>query len=74
MEKDKAAPLQKNEQRYVVQSGDVLNRIATRYKVRPDAILQRNKLPSPDRIVEGRTLIIPAPDAPPSPKSPHSEP
>jgi spore germination protein len=54
-------PLQKGEQRHVVQSGDTLNRIATQYKVRPEAIMQRNNLSSPDRVLLGIPLIIPTP-------------
>ncbi|MDR2696249.1 MAG: LysM peptidoglycan-binding domain-containing protein [Deltaproteobacteria bacterium] len=60
-EKADAAPLQKGEQRHTVQSGDSLGRIAAQYNVRPDAIMQRNKLSSPDLVRLGDALIIPAP-------------
>jgi LysM repeat protein len=43
----------------VVQSGDTLGRIAAQYGVKPDAIMQRNKLASPDRVLLGMPLIIP---------------
>jgi LysM repeat protein len=44
-----------------VQKKDSLDKIAARYGVSSKALLQRNNLSSPDRIVLGRTLIIPAP-------------
>jgi len=70
-DKDSASPpstehkdemtLLKGELRYVVQLGDSLSRIAAHFNVPPDAIMLRNKLSSPDLVVAGRTLIIPAP-------------
>jgi len=70
-ERHSEATLQAEEQRYIVQSGDTLFRIALRYKVRPEAIAQRNNLASPDRIVEGKALIIPASNALPTPPGAH---
>ena len=54
-------PHHKEEQRHVVQKGEILSKIAARYNVRPEAVMRRNDLSSPDLIVVGRTLIIPAP-------------
>lgn len=44
---------------YVVQSGDNLSRIAARFNVTVDAIVQANQLQDPNAIRIGQTLIIP---------------
>jgi|GEM_PF-901501 hypothetical protein len=51
----------REEQRHLVQRGDTLKKIAAQYNVPPQAIMQRNKLTSPDLVLLGHTLIIPAP-------------
>ena len=56
-----ASALQQGEIRHVVQSGDTLRKLGARYNVSPEAIMRRNKLPSPNHIVMGTTLIIPTP-------------
>ncbi|MCL2123821.1 MAG: LysM peptidoglycan-binding domain-containing protein, partial [Desulfovibrionaceae bacterium] len=61
-EENREIPLQDEEQRYVVQKGDRLDKIAAQYNVRPQTIVRRNKLPSPNHIVIGQTLVIPAPE------------
>jgi LysM repeat protein len=53
--------LQDGEQSHIVQKGDMLNKIAARYGISPNALMRRNSLPSPDHIILGHTLIIPAP-------------
>lgn len=44
---------------YVVQKGDNLSRIATRFNVTVDAIVRANHLKDPNAIQVGQTLIIP---------------
>lgn len=44
---------------YVVQSGDALQRIAERFGVTVEAIVERNALASPDAIQAGQRLEIP---------------
>ena len=44
---------------YVVQSGDTLHAIATRFGIAIQDIMRRNYLPKPDMIWVGQTLIIP---------------
>ncbi|MDR0238864.1 MAG: LysM peptidoglycan-binding domain-containing protein [Deltaproteobacteria bacterium] len=61
--------LQDGEQRHIVQKGELLDRIAARYNVRPEAIMRRNTLSSPNLIIIGKTLVIPAPDTPPQPQT-----
>lgn len=47
---------------YVVQSGDTLSRIASRFGVTMDDIMQANQLTDPDRLALGQELIIPNTD------------
>jgi LysM repeat protein len=47
-------------QRYVVQSGDVLVNIATRFGVTVSAIVRANNLSNPNALQVGQELIIPA--------------
>jgi LysM repeat protein len=44
---------------YVVQQGDTLTRIADRFGVTVQSIVERNGLPSPDAIEAGQRLDIP---------------
>lgn len=44
--------------RYTVQKGDILGRIATRYRTTASAIQRENKLPNSNRLRPGQTLII----------------
>jgi soluble lytic murein transglycosylase-like protein len=44
--------------RYTVQKGDILGRIATRYRTTSSAIQRENKLPNSNRLRPGQTLII----------------
>lgn len=44
---------------YVVQSGDSLSSIATRYNTSIDAILEANQLDNPDFVFVGQRLIVP---------------
>ncbi len=61
---------QEAETTYVVQPGDTLGRIATRFGVTAQAIAQANNLPSVDLIYVGQALVIPGvaptPSAPPA--------
>ena len=57
-----SAPSQQ-EQRHLVQRGDSLGKIAAQYNVPAEAIMQRNNLSAPDRVLLGHSLIIPAPVA-----------
>ena len=43
---------------YVVQSGDTLQSIATRYGVSPERIARDNMLQNPDQLVVGQALVI----------------
>lgn len=47
------------EQTYIVQPGDTIQRIANAFNVSVDAILLRNSIIDPNRIQRGQTLIIP---------------
>jgi LysM repeat protein len=47
-------------QRYVVQPGDTLSRIADRFGVSVQALQQANGIADQDVITVGQTLIIPA--------------
>lgn len=49
------------EHRHRTAPGESLSKIAARYGVGIKALMRRNGITSPDRIREGRTLIIPAP-------------
>ncbi|MCL1985482.1 MAG: LysM peptidoglycan-binding domain-containing protein, partial [Betaproteobacteria bacterium] len=55
--------LKEGEKSYVIQPGDQLNAIAARHAVSPEAVMERNNIPSPDLVTAGRTLIIPPPGA-----------
>jgi spore germination protein len=48
---------------YVVQPGDSLFTIARKYNITVDAIQNLNRLPNPDQLVVGQTLLIPGPPA-----------
>jgi nucleoid-associated protein YgaU len=53
---------------YVVQAGDNINRIARRFGVTPEAIIELNELRNPSRILPGQRLLIPVGSGPsPSP-------
>ncbi len=51
---------------YVVQSGDVLSRIAARHGVTQANLMAANNITNPDRIMAGQTLIIPGGAAAPA--------
>ncbi len=51
-------------QLYVVQNGDVLGAIATRFGVSVNAIMRANNMDNPDVLSLGQELIIPAPPTP----------
>lgn len=57
---------------YVVQPGDTLTRIATRFNVTVDALIRANKLANPNALQVGQTLTIPdgQPAAPASAATP----
>ena len=46
---------------HVVKEGDTLSAIATAYKVKTSAIVEANKLQSPDTLIVGQKLFIPQP-------------
>lgn len=46
---------------HVVQSGDSLWQIATRYNADIDSIVELNELPNPDQLVIGQSIVIPVP-------------
>ena len=46
---------------YVVRSGDTLRQIANRYGVNMNSIVQINRLPNPNQLLVGQSLIIPKP-------------
>ncbi|MFH1476786.1 MAG: LysM domain-containing protein [Verrucomicrobiota bacterium] len=46
---------------HVVQEGDTLSAIAAAYKVKTSAIIEANKLQSPDTLLKGQKLFIPQP-------------
>ncbi len=52
-------PAETSEQVYVVQPGDTMLVIATRYDVTVDDILQANSLNDPNFVFEGQRLVIP---------------
>jgi LysM repeat protein len=61
------------ETEHLVRSGETLGALARRYEVTIDAIVTRNALADPDRIIAGRSLIIPDPvaaTAPPTTAAP----
>jgi len=64
-----AAPLQGDQQVYVVQAGDTLLAIAARFGVTVEALMAANGLDDANYIVVGQELVIPAPveegDTPP---------
>ncbi len=47
---------------YIVQRGDTLFRIATRFNIPPDALADANDIPWMDRIYVGQILTIPSPN------------
>jgi LysM repeat protein len=53
-----------------IEPGENLSTIAARYKIDPGELMRRNNIASPDFIVSGRTLIIPAPGKTPAPPKP----
>lgn len=53
-----ASPLAANG-RYVVRAGDTLAKIAARFGVSPNAIIQANKIKRPDLLYTGMSLVIP---------------
>jgi len=46
---------------HVVKDGDTLSAIAAAYKVKTSAIIEANKLQSPDTLLKGQKLFIPQP-------------
>ncbi|HZD56841.1 MAG TPA: LysM peptidoglycan-binding domain-containing protein, partial [Anaerolineales bacterium] len=56
-------PLRDDPDQYVVQPGDTLNQIATKYGVGLDAIAEANDLLNVDYLEVGQLLTIPAPSA-----------
>ena len=46
---------------HVVKEGDTLSAIAAAYKVKASAIIEANKLQSPDTLLKGQKLFIPQP-------------
>jgi LasA protease len=48
---------------YVVQPGDTIGTIASRFGVTPEAIIQANHLTDPNALQVGQVLIIPVPDS-----------
>jgi LysM repeat protein len=46
---------------HVVKEGETLSAIATAYKVKINAIIEANKLQSPDMLLKGQKLFIPKP-------------
>jgi len=57
---------ERDQQTYVVQSGDMLSAIAERFSVSVEAITKANHITNPDSLEVGQTLIIPVvtPEAP----------
>ena len=53
------APVADGQLTYIVQSGDTLGEIATRFNVTIDAIAQANGIIDLDHIEEGQVLVIP---------------
>ena len=64
-----AAPPATGETVHVVQWGETLSMIASRYGVTMEAIMVINGLSNPDQIYAGQRLIIPTPDGPGGPGS-----
>jgi len=62
-----AAVVSAQDSTYVVQRGDTVQRIADRYGVTAAAIIARNNLTNPNRILVGQTLIIPTGQVSPGP-------
>ncbi|MCU0485133.1 MAG: LysM peptidoglycan-binding domain-containing M23 family metallopeptidase [Anaerolineales bacterium] len=54
------------EEQYVVQPGDILNKIARRYQVSLQLLISANQLQNPDYLEVGQLLVIPAPDPGPT--------
>jgi murein DD-endopeptidase MepM/ murein hydrolase activator NlpD len=52
--------LRSQEQQYVIQSGDTLRQIASRYGVSLNALITANQLENPDLLEIGQMIIIPA--------------
>lgn len=53
---------------YIVERGDTIGRIARRFGVTPESIIELNDLRNPNRILPGRRLLIPVgPGASPTP-------
>ncbi|HEY7600762.1 MAG TPA: LysM peptidoglycan-binding domain-containing protein [Candidatus Limnocylindrales bacterium] len=52
---------------YVVQRGDTINKIALRFGVTPESIIELNELRNPNLIVPGQLLLIPAGGTPSPP-------
>lgn len=48
------------DERYEVQSGDTLSRIANEHDVTIEALVEANELEDPDVLLEGQELVIPA--------------
>lgn len=65
----KLPELRSEAEQYVVQPGDTLGQIATRYGVSVDLIIQENELTNPNILSVGVPLTIPAP--PPQPPGPN---
>jgi LysM repeat protein len=65
-----AAPPATGETIHVVQVGETLTLIASRYGVTVEAIMNANGLANPDQIYVGQRLIIPAPGGPGGPGRP----
>jgi LysM repeat protein len=53
--------LRKDPEQYTVQAGDTLGKIAQRYSISLESLLQANPLPNPDYLEVGQALTIPAP-------------
>jgi LysM repeat protein len=52
---------------YVVERGDTINKIALRFGVTPESIIELNELRNPNLIVPGQRLLIPVASASPAP-------
>ncbi|MGG3626561.1 glycoside hydrolase family 18 protein [Bacillus gobiensis] len=42
-----------------MKQGDTIEQIALRYRTTPEAIIQTNEVPNPDKLVVGQTIVIP---------------
>jgi LysM repeat protein len=58
-----AAPEAEAEEVYVIQSGDTLAAIATRYNITIDEIVRANNMANPDFVFVGQRLVIPVRNA-----------